>query len=101
MEFFWVDTGFMGKRDLVAIVIPDLCNGIVLSKHPLLEFFICSPDRLPIDIAVSLVVVPLIVTIDKIDVIGGVEPPVGNNDRAGVRKIFFYPVQDRTHVDFF
>ena len=82
-----MDTGFMGKRDLLTVIILDLCGGIAVSKDPFLEFFTCPPDRLPINIAIPLVAVPLIVPVDKINVIGGIESPVGNNDRPGIGEI--------------
>ena len=101
MELFGMDAGLVCKGDFLPVIVFQFCGRIAAAQHPFFKFGIRSPDRLPVDVSVPLVVFRFIIPINIVDVVRSVKSAVGNNDGTGTGEFLFDPVQDGAHMDFF
>lgn len=91
MYLLRADTGLMRKGNFPSSLICYFVFSVTAIKNPLFEFRICSPDRLSVNITVQTVTFLLVRPVEPVDVVGSVEPPVGDKDDPAVFKILFSP----------
>lgn len=99
MELFGIDAGFMLEKNFSAVILY-LSDLIVSAKHPCLELRVGTADGLAIYVAVTLVVLPSIVAVEPVNVVRGIQAPVGDIDDPAAVIFPFYSVDDGTHVYF-
>ena len=69
MDLPWVDAGFVAEGDLFPILVGDAVCPVPVAQHPFLELIIRSADRLPVNIAVTFIVIALVVAVYLVNVI--------------------------------